>query len=308
MSLSSENLGSGSAEERATFGLFSMAANERLLIEGVDNLSREMRHGPHVSGYPLAEWLAWNWWRIRWELGRPVAPDAASRWDFAHRLSTIGNGYAWPNTRIFSDGLHSFLVSEPSRTPDTLPFRYLGAARRRETVPAQSLEEAGDGFVEGVLDGLKTGSSGTPTFIACGRIWRWSGTLQSLHVSGVWKRSSAATRAKPTAISCAAISTTRPCSEKQRRINGTDRLKILPIGIQLDDITQGQAATHREERSMGMSTMPDVPEQQPLFFRRPTHQPHPPDSCTRVDGCNGAAFETISRSLRLCGDQTRALD
>ena len=155
MSLSSESPDSGSAEERATFGLFSMTANERLLTEGVDDLSRNVNHGPHVSGYPLAEWLAWNWWRIRWELGRPVAPDAASRWDFTHRLSTIGNGYAWPNITIFSDGLHSFLVSEPFRTPDTLPFRYLGAARRRETVPAQSLEEAVDGFVEDVLDRLE---------------------------------------------------------------------------------------------------------------------------------------------------------
>lgn len=80
------------------------------------------------------------------------------------------------------------------------------------------------------------------------------------------------------------------------------------FGIHLDDITQGQTATHREERSVGTSTMPVVPEQQPLFFRRPTHQPRPPDSCTRVDGCNGAAFETISRSLRLCGDESRTLD
>ena len=62
---------------------------------------------------------------------------------------------------------------------------------------------------------------------------------------------------------------------------------------------------------MGTSTIRDVPEQQPLFFQRPAHQPDPPDSCTRVDGCNGAAFaafETISHSLRLCGDAKRVLD
>ena len=155
MSLSSESLDSGSAEERATFGLFSMTANERLLTEGVDNLSREVRHGPHVSGYPLAEWIAWNWWRIRWEVGRPADPDAVSRWDFAHRLATIGDGYAWPNIKIFSDGLRSFFVSNPSENPDMLPFRYLGAARRQETVPARSLEEAIDEFVDSVLNRLE---------------------------------------------------------------------------------------------------------------------------------------------------------
>ena len=35
MSLSIEALDSGSAEERATFGLFSMTANVRLLTEGL---------------------------------------------------------------------------------------------------------------------------------------------------------------------------------------------------------------------------------------------------------------------------------
>ena len=151
MSLSTENMDSGSAEERATFGLFSMAANERLLTEGVDTSNGRVCHGPFVSGYPLAEWIAWNWWRIRWELGQPADEDGACRWDFAHRLSTIGDGYVWPNITIFSDGLQIFVVSEPSRNPHALLFRYLGASRRCETVPAKSLEEAIDEFVKDIL-------------------------------------------------------------------------------------------------------------------------------------------------------------
>ena len=151
MALSTEILDSGSAEERATFGLFSMTANERLLTEGVDTANQRLSHGPYVSGYPLAEWLAWNWWRLRWEFARPAAEDGACRWDFAHRLSTIGDGYVWPDITIFSDGLQCSLVSEPSRSPDSLLFRYIGASRRPETVPAKSLEEAVDGFVEDVL-------------------------------------------------------------------------------------------------------------------------------------------------------------
>ena len=151
MSLSTEALDSGSAEERATFGLFSMTANERLLTEGVDTADQKLSHGPHVSGYPLAEWIAWNWWRLRWELDRPGAEDGACRWDFAHRMSTIGDGYLWPDITIFSDGLQCFLVSAPSRSPDSLLFRYLGASRRPEVVPAKHLEEAIDGFVDEVL-------------------------------------------------------------------------------------------------------------------------------------------------------------
>ena len=59
---------------------------------------------------------------------------------------------------------------------------------------------------------------------------------------------------------------------------------------------------------MGATVMLDVPEQQSLAFLRPTRQPRPPDDYTRVDGCGGAAFETISRSLLVCGDANRALE
>jgi len=150
VSLSTEELASGSPEERATFGLFSMTANERLLTAGQDSESDELRHGPHVAGYPLAEWLAWNWWKLRWELGRPSGQDARRRWDFAHRMATVGAGYAWPNIMIFSDGLRSFLESEPSRSPDAVLFRYIGA-QRREAVSTEEMESAVDGFIEGML-------------------------------------------------------------------------------------------------------------------------------------------------------------
>ncbi len=154
VSLSSEVLADGPAEERATFGLFAVTANDRLLTEGVDTERREIRRGPYVAGYPLAEWLAWNWWRIRWELGRPSAADSERGWDFAHRMSAIGGGYAWPDIAIFSDGVHSFLDSEPSRNPDTVLFRYFGPLGR-EAVPATELETAIDGFVESVLTRLE---------------------------------------------------------------------------------------------------------------------------------------------------------
>ncbi len=154
VSLSTEELASGSPEERATFGLFSVTANERLLTAGQDSESDELRHGPYVAGYPLAEWLAWNWWKLRWELGRPSGQDARRRWDFAHQMATIGEGYAWPNIMIFSDGMQSFLESEPSRSPGAVLFRYIGA-QRREAVSTEEMESAFDGFVESILARLE---------------------------------------------------------------------------------------------------------------------------------------------------------
>ncbi len=154
VSLSSENLASGSAEERVTFGLLAMTANDRLLTAGEDLSCGELRHGPHVAGYPLAEWLVWNWWRQRWEFGRPSDEDATHGWDSSHRMATIGDGYAWPNITISSDGVQAFLASEPSRDPSMVPFRYLGAPGY-QAVAAAELETAVDGFVEEILTRLK---------------------------------------------------------------------------------------------------------------------------------------------------------
>ena len=154
VSLSSEVLDFGPPEERVTFGLFAMTANDHLLTFGEDAARKELRHGPFVSGYPIAEWLAWNWWRLRWEIGHPADENAILHWDFAHRMSTIGEGYVWPNITISSDGVQSFLVSEPSRNPDTVLFRYFGAPGRQR-VPATALEAAIDGFVEDILERLE---------------------------------------------------------------------------------------------------------------------------------------------------------
>ena len=154
VSLSSEHLAAGAAEEQATFGLFAVTANDRLLTAGEDTERGELRHGPHVAGYPLAEWLVWNWWRLRWEYGRPTDREAALRWDFSHRMATIGDGYSWPNVTIFSDGVQVFLTSEPSRDSGTVLFRYLGASGY-QTVPATELEGAIDGFVGDILARLE---------------------------------------------------------------------------------------------------------------------------------------------------------
>ncbi len=158
ISLTPENADFGTEAERATFGLFAMTvANKHLLTAGEDMNNRQLRHGPYVPGYHIAEWLLWNWWRLRWEVRRPSDEDAAAHWNFAHQMSTIGEGYVWPNVTIFSDGVLSCLSSGPSSDPETVLFRYLGAPSR-QWVRAETLENAIDGFVEDML--MRLGKKG----------------------------------------------------------------------------------------------------------------------------------------------------
>ncbi len=154
ISLTTEVLDLGSPEERATLGLLALTANDRLLTQGIETPGETLRHGPYVPGFPLAEWFVWNWWRIRWESGRPSDMIAPSRWDLAHRMQTAGDGYVWPNITICSDGVSAFVISTPSSTTDAVVFRFLGAGHREE-ISASALEEAVDGFAKDVLTRLE---------------------------------------------------------------------------------------------------------------------------------------------------------
>lgn len=139
-----------SALENATAGILAIEANGTVLTEGVPLGGKELLSGPFISAYPLAEWLVWNWWRLRWE---PTSSSTTRAWAFAHRLASIGSGYRWPNVQIESDGALVRLSSTPSADPQPL-FRYVGAPRS-ELIPAADFESAVDDFVDGVLSRLQ---------------------------------------------------------------------------------------------------------------------------------------------------------
>ena len=90
------------------------------LTEAVANEINSIRHKNNLSAYRLAEWLAWNWWRLRWE------PRKSNRdWCLAHSLPTIGGGFIWPNITIYSDGYRVALIAKPTKEIAQEPVRYI---------------------------------------------------------------------------------------------------------------------------------------------------------------------------------------
>jgi len=147
-------------EESATFGLLSVRAGNRLLTEAVsregEGAQQVVCEGPHVAGYPLAEWLAWNWWRLHWDGAAPPRrfADARRRWDFAHCMETVGDGYVWPRIAVAPEGGQMRLVSEASPASDRDPFRYI-ASTTGEIVPTPCFSDAVDRFVRQVIGNLE---------------------------------------------------------------------------------------------------------------------------------------------------------
>jgi hypothetical protein len=143
ISVSPERLDEGSPEERACFASIGIRCGNICLTEGHDGFVNKVRSAPLLSAYHLAEWIAWNWWRLRW------GPHSnAADWQFAHRLTAVGEGYVWPNLTIFSDGERVALVAKPTRERPGTRFRYLSDAA--SVVSAREFEYKADQFIEQV--------------------------------------------------------------------------------------------------------------------------------------------------------------
>ena len=157
ISLTPGVLDEGPDYEKAAFGLLEIKAASQTLTAAInaDYHHRDYTNGPYISGYHLAEWLVWNWWRLRWEPHPSVDSAPPLDWDLSHRMSDIGAGYIWPNITISCDGFQCDLISERSDELDTPSFYYLGAPS--VSIPAGNFEDAGDQFIPFVLNRLQDG-------------------------------------------------------------------------------------------------------------------------------------------------------
>ena len=149
-----EKLEEGSAEERACFGILVIRSGNLLLSEGIDGFVDRRRDGPLVSNYHVAKSLAWNWWRLTSE---PRPQNERHEWAFAHRLSTIGEGYVWPNITISSDLERTHLIAKPSRKRGFASFR--STADWVVVLPTGDFEQAVDRFIGQIQGQLRAEES-----------------------------------------------------------------------------------------------------------------------------------------------------
>lgn len=165
ISFQPERPNEGFPEERATFGHLQIRADGQTLTEGFDRFINSSRKGPLVSAYHLAEWLIWNWWRLKHEPRPRTNPHRA--WCFAHMLTSIGEGYVWPNITIWSDGYRSVVESKQTATAEEPAFRYFGAP----TVLCswEDVETAIDHFTGAILARLESEQVGETNLH---RLWR----------------------------------------------------------------------------------------------------------------------------------------
>ena len=96
-------------ELAATWARLRVQAGASTISRVFDARARTVRNHLFLSLYPMAEWLATNWWFLTSEVESPINQDNVA---FRHRHSLAANreGYAYPDLHVFPRGSLTRLV------------------------------------------------------------------------------------------------------------------------------------------------------------------------------------------------------
>ena len=102
-------------ELSATWASLRIEAGGSIVTRVLDERSRTVRDVVYVPLYPLAEWLAANWWFLAHEFENPLKKDDPA-FRRRHALGTGREGYAFPDLEIVSSGARVRLAWTPGRS------------------------------------------------------------------------------------------------------------------------------------------------------------------------------------------------
>ncbi len=132
----------GDSDERSTFAEIEIGVRGHCATKVEDTFAKTVRSYARLSALELAEWLAFNWWRLLWE------PESNGySWKASHKVGNAGGGYVWPDLSFSSDW-HSVLVSaRPTTHWDAEPIRYLNRLDELP-VPIANFESVASDFID----------------------------------------------------------------------------------------------------------------------------------------------------------------
>jgi hypothetical protein len=87
-------------ELRATWARLQVWVGDTCATLVEDLATGSVRRSIVVSLYPLAEWIAYNWWTIRFDGREDEFPGHSRRRNFR----SAGDGFNWPDLEIISAG------------------------------------------------------------------------------------------------------------------------------------------------------------------------------------------------------------
>lgn len=154
-----------SPELRATFARLEVGFGSEIITRLEDSATESSRRSLYVPLYPLAEWIAYNWWFLFWHsrperIGRRYwslqghSGGPFNQWLSHHNLRAVGDGFLWPDLTIVPDSGSGVAVAWRADSQSTYSTaRFLAQGEGWTTKDA--LRETLSGFVESVLTRLR---------------------------------------------------------------------------------------------------------------------------------------------------------
>lgn len=154
--------GTGDAIDQSTLAELTISVGQWCATEVEDTLAKTVRSSTRLSALKLAEWFAFNWWRLLWE------PQSNSfSWRTSHKVGNAGGGYVWPDLSFSSDWETVLVSARPTTKWEAEPIRYLNHFDD-VPIPVADFESGVDNFIQGTIARL---SSVGDTRCSLGELW-----------------------------------------------------------------------------------------------------------------------------------------
>lgn len=153
-------------EHRATWARFELWIGDECVTQVEDKVSGSARRSIYISLYPLAEWIAFNWWQLRYGYRSAWAVESARGRDRlykdrvwssvrSHRVREAGDGFLWPDLAILpEDDEQTLLVwRKDESVPDGWSTRFIAPGVRR--APSREITLLLSTIVEEVVQRLR---------------------------------------------------------------------------------------------------------------------------------------------------------
>jgi hypothetical protein len=151
--------GVSTPELAATWARYELWIGNRCVTQ-VEDADGTFRRSVYASLYPLAEWIAANWWSLVAHI-RPSAVEArywtwsnvpSHPWLRWHNLRGAGDGMAWPNLTLVPEGPVTHIAWAQDIGEQLTPIRF--ASSGNVPVRADDVREGLAKIVDHVLDRL----------------------------------------------------------------------------------------------------------------------------------------------------------
>jgi len=126
--------------------------NSICITEHEDNFdpTRVVREGVLLSTYPVAMWLASNWWRLLYE-SRPCMGSATTDWKLSHEMPSANESYLWPVVVFESEGPSIKLTVPTKAGSKDNSLRYLNTSTKPYYILRDRLQNEIVNFISGTI-------------------------------------------------------------------------------------------------------------------------------------------------------------